>query len=69
MARRDQPVGSVPPTPPTAVTGALPRWGATYRYCAALTRFGLDPVRCLQGVGARYDAGLTRQVEAIRHDR
>lgn len=33
---------------------------ATTRYCAALAKFGLTPVQCLAGPGARYDAALRR---------
>lgn len=39
---------------------------ATERYCAALSKFGLTPVQCLAGPGARYDAALRRLLEGRR---
>lgn len=48
-----------PSTPPPPI---LP---ATMRYCESLRRFGLEPVACLTGVGARYNRGLWRVIEKV----
>ena len=48
-----------PPTPPSPI---LP---ATLRYCDSLRRFGLEPIACLAGVGARYNRGLWRAIEQV----
>jgi len=36
----------------------IPLLPATVRYCEALRRFGLEPVACLTGAGARYNRRL-----------